>query len=199
MRAWPTRIGRTASASSFDLRMPLPRRRERSAALLRAARIARRFAPGEFESILARAYSADPADTAAAACTRACWSRRSERTSFSRRNGSYSRAFRTRRSDARVAFEFGSRWAQRHHNPNVAAQFLEEALRLNPSASPRSRTCASATAPVGGLGASSRTGRRAAGSLAAAASVAYLLASAGLVAWRQQGDLLKAPPVFQAI
>jgi len=40
---------------------------ERSAIFLRAARIARRFAPTEFEGILAQAYAADPSSASAAA------------------------------------------------------------------------------------------------------------------------------------
>ncbi len=192
---WQDRIGellRVANAA--------PSPRERSAALLRAARIARRFAPGEFESILARAYSADPEDTAAAALYEGLLVEAERADVIFETQRELLQSISDSEQRARVAFEFGSRWAQRHHNPDVAAQFLEEALRLNPSCEPAFTYLRARYGAESGDWArvlklvdelSDRSG--------SGTSVAYLLASAGLVAWRQQGDLLKARQFFKRL
>lgn len=191
--AWQERIGellRQAHGASTS--------QERSQAFLRAARIARRFAPGEFEEILARAYAAHPADPAAAALYETLLVEE-ERTNaiFETQRGVLAE-IDDAEARARVAFTFGARWAQRHHNPEVAAQFFEEALRLDPRHEPaftflRERYGAEE-------GDWDRVVRLADElSDRAPAHSAYLLASAGLVAWRQQGDMLRAQKFFERL
>ncbi len=173
---------------------------ERGGALLRAARIARRFAPGEFEGILARAYASDPKDIAAAALYEGLLVEAERADVIFETQRELLETIKDQAERADLAFEFGARWAQRHHNPDVASQFLEESLRLNPSCEPaftylRARYGAESGDWARVLQLVDELSDRTAQS----SSIAYLLASAGLVAWRQQGDLLKARQFFKRL
>lgn len=192
---WQERIGELLRVAHGA-----PGSRERAGAFLRAARIARRFAPGDFEEILVRAYAANPGDAAAAALyeTLLVEEERTDAILDTQRQVLADLADPRERAD--VAFTFGARWAQRHHNPEVAARFLEEALRLDPGLEP------AFTFLVERYGQEEGDWERVlrlADELSDRAhkepSLGYLLAGAGLVAWRQQGNMKRAEQFFERL
>ncbi len=173
---------------------------ESSTTFLRAARIARRFAPTDYEGVLAQAYAADPGNKSAAALYEGLLveAQRTEAILDTQREA-------LKRIDAPVAkadasFRFGARWALRHQNLDVGSQFLEEALRLDPSREPAFTFLKDA---IGVRGGEWERVVRLADELADRAGVSesasYLLASGGLIAWREQGDLIRARKFFERL
>ncbi|HKO48088.1 MAG TPA: hypothetical protein VJV79_10210, partial [Polyangiaceae bacterium] len=171
---------------------------ESSEIFLRAARIARRFAPGEYESILAQAYSVDPANASAAALYEGLLvdAQRTETILETQRESLKRIEAPVAKADA--SFRFGARWALRHQNLEVGSQFLEEALRLDPSREPAFTFLKDA---IGVRGADWERVIRLADELSDRAGVSpsasYLLATGGLMAWRERGDLIRARKFFE--
>jgi len=172
----------------------------RSAIFLRAARIARRFAPTEFEGILAQAYVADPSNVSAAALYEGLLveGQRTETILETQREALKRIESPTAKSDA--AFRFGARWALRHQNLEVGAQFLEEALRLDPTREPAFTFLKDAIGLRGNdwervIRLADEVSDRAGG----APNTSYLLASGGLIAWRERGDLIRARRLFERL
>ena len=113
---------------------------ESSAYFLRAARIARRFATPDYENLLAQAYAVDPSNASAAALYEGLLveAQRTEAILETQREALRRIDSPTGKADA--SFRFGARWALRHQNLEVGAQFLEESLRLDPNREPRRLT-----------------------------------------------------------
>ncbi|HMJ13164.1 MAG TPA: hypothetical protein VK524_17205, partial [Polyangiaceae bacterium] len=173
---------------------------EMSRAFLRAARIARRYAPNEFEAILAQAYGADPASVVTAALYESLLVEE-ERTETIL---DVQRQVLDRTSDPNIkadaAFRFGVRWALRHQNPEVGSRLLEEALRLDPGNEAAFTYLREAYGTRGGdWERVIRLADELADRANANASSAYLLANAGLAAWREQGDLIRARRFFERL
>jgi len=173
---------------------------ERSTIFLRAARIARRFAPTEFEGMLAQAYAADPANASAAALYEGLLveAQRTEAILETQRDALKRIESPIAKADA--AFRFGGRWALRHQNLEVGSQFLEEALRLDPSREPAFTFLKDAIGVRGSdwervIRLADEVSDRAASSQAAS----YLLASGGLMAWKERGDLIRARKFFERL
>ena len=171
-----------------------------SAIFLRAARIARRFAPSEYEGILAQAYAADPASASAAALYEGLLveAQRTEAILETQREALKRIEAPVAKADA--SFRFGARWALRHQNLEVGGQFLEESLRLDPSREPAFTFLKDALGVRGGewervLRLADEVSDRA----GISASAGYLLASAGLIAWREGGDLIRARKFFERL
>src|SRR5690606_15312015 len=82
------------------------------------------------------AYAANPGDPAAAALYETLLVEAERTDAIFETQREVLEAIEDPRTRAKAAFTFGARWAQRHHNPDVAARFLEEALRLDPSQEP---------------------------------------------------------------
>src|SRR6188768_199509 len=167
---------------------------------LRAARIARRFAPGEYESILAQAYSVDPANASAAALYEGLLvdAQRTETILETQRESL--KRIETPVAKADASFRFGARWALRHQNLEVGSQFLEEALRLDPGREPAFTFLRDA---IGVRGADWERVIRLADELSDRAgstdAASYLLATGGLMAWRERGDLIRARRFFERL
>src|SRR6187431_3114829 len=173
---------------------------ESSEIFLRAARIARRFEPGEYEGILAQAYSVDPANASAAALYEGLLvdAQRTETILETQRESLKRLESPVAKADA--SFRFGARWALRHQNLEVGSQFLEEALRLDPSREPAFTFLKDA---IGVRGSDWERVIRLADELSDRAGVSpagsYLLASGGLMAWRERGDLIRARKFFERL
>src|SRR3954471_3511112 len=173
---------------------------DKSEIFLRAARIARRFAPGEYEGILAQAYSVDPASASAAALYEGLLvdAQRTETILETQRESLKRLEAPAAKADA--SFRFGARWALRHQNLEVGSQFLEEALRLDPSREPAFMFFKDAYGVRGGdwervIRLADELSDRAGVSEAAS----YLLASGGLLAWKERGDLIRARKFFERL
>ena len=172
---------------------------EKAVLLLRAARIARRFAPSELEELLVKAYLADPTDLSIAALYEGLLVENQRTDAIVETQRQALKAAEPERR-AELAQHFGARWALRHQNPELAAQFLEEALRLEPKREEaftfvreffgvRSGNWDYVIRIADEL--SDRSGLGAEG--------AYLLALGGLMAWRERGDLSLAKRFFQRL
>jgi tetratricopeptide (TPR) repeat protein len=106
---------------------------ERAKSLVRAARVARRYAPGDAEALLEEAYAADPTrDDAATLYEGLLMSQAREDSIISKQRGLLSSIADPNRQ-AELALRFGSRWGYRHKKPQIAAQFVEETLRHQPA------------------------------------------------------------------
>src|SRR6187551_1034864 len=128
---WQDRVGellRTAHDS--------PSAAAKSDAFIRASRIAKRYAPTEFEGILAQAYSADPTNVKAAAIYEGLLveTERTERILETQRESL--KGISDAQAKAALSFVFGARWAVRHQNAEVSAQLFEEALRHDATLEP---------------------------------------------------------------
>ena len=192
---WQERIA-ALLRSAHDASTPI----QASSIFLRAARIARRFAPTEYEGILAQAYAADPANNSAAASYEGLLveAQRTEAILDTQREAL--KRIETPAAKADASFRFGARWALRHQNLEVGSQFLEEALRIDPTREPAFTFLKDAFGVRGGewervLRLADEVSDRAGVSDAAS----YLLASGGLIAWREQGDLIRARKFFERL
>jgi tetratricopeptide (TPR) repeat protein len=174
--------------------------RAKADAFLRAARIAKRFAPAEYEGILAQAYMADPTNVEVAAVYEGMLvdAQRTERILETQRETLKGAPDAT--SKAALGFVFGARWAVRHQNSDVSAQLFEEALRLDPSLEPAFTFLKDTYGTKGG---DFEHVIRLADELADRAGLdqrgAYLLANAGLLTWRERGDLIRARRFFERL
>ena len=125
---WQERIG-IVLRSAHDAESP----EGKALAFLRAARIARRYAPEEVEGILGQAYVADSSSSVAAATVRgAAWWTPTAPTTSSRANARCSIRISDPKARADLAFRFGVRWALRHQNVDQGMPLVEEALKLDP-------------------------------------------------------------------
>src|SRR6478736_1248054 len=173
---------------------------EKSEIFLRAARVARRFAPSEYEGVLAQAYSVDSASAAAAALYEGLLvdAQRTETILESQRESL--KQLESPAAKAEAAFRFGARWALRHQNLEVGSQFLEEALRLDPS---REAAFTFLKDAIGVRGSDWERVIRLADELSdragATPAANYLLATGGLMAWRERGDLIRARKFFERL
>ncbi|MEB2322623.1 MAG: tetratricopeptide repeat protein, partial [Sorangiineae bacterium] len=168
----------------------------KSALFMRAARLARRYAPTEVEDLLAQAYRANPTSAEAAALYESLLVEAQRTDGILQTQRALLDATAQPAKKAELAFAFGVRWALRHQNVEIGAQLLEESLKLDPS------RLAAFTFLRGEYGTRSGDWSRVLGlaeelaSGADAATAAQLLAAAGLIAWREQGDLMKAKSYF---
>ncbi|HEY1534901.1 MAG TPA: hypothetical protein VGF76_12815, partial [Polyangiaceae bacterium] len=173
---------------------------ESSAIFLRAARIARRFAPTEYEGILAQAYAADPSSASAAALYEGLLVEAQRTEAILETQREALKRIESPLGKADASFRFGARWALRHQNLEVGGQFLEESLRLDPSREPAFTFLKDALGVRGGewervLRLADEVSDRA----GISASAGYLLASGGLIAWREGGDLIRARKFFERL
>jgi tetratricopeptide (TPR) repeat protein len=173
---------------------------EKASLLLRASRLARRFAPEEVEAILAQAYAADPSDRRVAATYEGLLVEGGRTEAILETQRGALDQLEDPEVKARAAYLFGSRWALRHQNVELGAQLVEEALRLDPSIEEaftflrdvhgvRGSDWERLIALADELGDRSALGERG----------AHLLAQAGLIAWKERGDLIRAKKLFERL
>ncbi len=106
---------------------------EKAECFLRAARIARRYAPEEVENILAQAYSSDPESVSAATLYEGLLVESDRTDAILERQREVLAAIEDATQRAEVAFRFGVRWALRHGNPELGAELFEQVVTLDPS------------------------------------------------------------------
>jgi tetratricopeptide (TPR) repeat protein len=167
--------------------------------LLRAARVARRFAPEEAEGMLSRAYAADATNKQAAALYEGLLAEQGrfdvlEQTQHEVLQQTPDRAVRSR-----IALAFGTRWVLRHQNVDIGAKFLEEALKLDSDNEGAFFFLREAYGKKGGDWDRVLTIAEEAATRADDGNVTFLLAQAGTIAWRQLGNLIRARTSFERL
>ncbi|HWP10151.1 MAG TPA: tetratricopeptide repeat protein [Polyangiaceae bacterium] len=172
----------------------------RAATYLRAARLARRFAPAEVEGILEKAYSADPTDNHVAATYEGLLVDAQRTDAILATQQAALAAESDAAAKASAAYAFGSRWALRHTNVELGAKFVEESLRLDPTREEAFSFLRDVYGSKGGdwdrlvaladeLADRSTLGQKS----------AYLLAQSGLILWKERHDLIKARRSFERL
>lgn len=100
--------------------------------LLRASRLAKRFAPQEVEGMLSQAYLAQHDNTAVAALLESHLVENQRTDAIVQLQQSVLESLSNAEERVSALLRFGTRWALRHQNPEVAGQYLEIALRQDP-------------------------------------------------------------------
>ncbi|MCA9595363.1 MAG: tetratricopeptide repeat protein [Myxococcales bacterium] len=171
---------------------------ERADCFLRAARIARRYAPEEVENILAQAYTSDPESVSAATLYEGLLVESERTEAILERQREVLDSIEDPKERASVAFRFGVRWALRHGNPEIGAELLEQVVALDPSHEAAFNFLRDTYGAKGGdwervvVLAEKLADSGASGS-------AYLLATAGNLVWKEMGDLIRARSFFEKL
>ena len=167
----------------------------RARAYMRAARIAKRFSPADVEGLLARAYELDPRDKEAAALFEQMLmeEERSQAILETQRRVLDALGGTAR---AEMAFRYGIRWATRHQNTELGAQLFEEALAHDPGNEGAFTYLRDLWG--GKLGEWERVAKLAEKTAGGDASL-FMVAQAGLVLWRNVGDLMRARVWFERL
>lgn len=168
--------------------------------LLRAARIARRFAPGEVEGLLAQAYRANPADPNVAALYEALLVDAEQTDLIAQTQKEVLKGVSDPREHAALAYRLGVRWTLKHQESELGAELLETALRSDPS---REEAFTYLRDLHGARAGEWEKVIRLADELSDRSNLgpqgAYLLALGGLMAWKERGDLMLAKRFFQRL
>ncbi len=168
---------------------------------LRAARVARRFAPEETLDMLSKAYAAEPSARDVAALYEGMMAEGGHAEALERQQKELLAAQSDRKERAAMALLFGVRWVGRHQNIDVGSRFLEEALKLDASQEGAFHFLRDAYGKKGGdwdrvlvLAEEAATH-----SSSENGDATFLLAQAGTIAWRELGNLIRARSVFERL
>ena len=168
----------------------------RARVYMRAARIAKRFSPGDVEGLLARAYELDPRDKEAAALFEQMLmeEERSQAIIETQRRVLDALSGSAR---AEIAFRYGVRWATRHQNTELGAQLFEEALEHDSN----NEGAFSYLRDLWGskLGEWERVAKLAEKTAHSDGASIFMVAQAGFVLWRNVGDLIRARAWFERL
>jgi tetratricopeptide (TPR) repeat protein len=167
--------------------------------LLRASRLARKFAPDEAESMLARAYAADPGDRQIAALYEGMLAEQGRFDALEHAQREAMAATADRKARARLALAFGTRWVLRHQNVDIGSRFLEEALKLDSDNEGAFFYLREAYGKKGGDWDRVLTIAEEAATRADDGGGTFLWAQAGTIAWRQMGNLIRARLSFERL
>ncbi|MDD1748745.1 MAG: soluble NSF attachment family protein, partial [Methanothrix sp.] len=168
--------------------------------LVRASRIARRFAPDEMVSMLSRAYSANPHSREISALYEGALTDHGQLARLEQEQQGLLKEIEDRLARASLALAFGTRWVSRHQNADVGARFLEESLKLDPTQDGAFFFLREVYGKKGGdwdrvltLAEEAMTHAGENG------DATFLLAQAGTIAWREMGNLIRAKNVFSRL
>ena len=167
--------------------------------LLRASRVARRFAPDEAEAMLARAYAAQASDRQVAALYEGLLAETARFDALEQQQRQILQQTADRRSRARLAIAFGTRWVLRHQNLEIGARFLEEALKLDPESEGAFFFLREAYGKKAGDWDRVLALAEEAAIRSEEANNPFMLAQAGTIAWRQLGNLIRARMSFERL
>jgi tetratricopeptide (TPR) repeat protein len=177
-----------------------PSVRERSRLFVRAARIARRYAPEAVEGMLLQAYQVDPSNRQAAALYENLLVEGQRTQAILAQQHQVLAAIPDPEQRANVALRFGARWVTRHQNIELGVELLQEAFSADPSNE------AAFTFLRELWGTKEGNWERVIALLDKAAqhphangSEAFVLAQAATLAWRQLGNLMRARAYFERL
>ncbi len=181
----------TAMMEEADAAEPAARGR----VYLRAARIAKRFSPGDVEGLLAHAYESDPADRQVAALFEQILVEEDREQAILDAQRRVLDAL-SGPARAEAAFRYGVRWATRHQKPEIGEKLFEEALEHDPDNE-------GAFAYLRDLWGTKQGDWdrvvKLAEKTAGRQPSAFSLAQAGVVLWRNVGNLMRARSWFERL
>ena len=173
---------------------------DRAEAFLRASRIARRYAPGEVENLLTQAYLAEPTNVVVACLLEDLLAKNGRTDAILDQQRGILAKMENPLERSRVAFNFGTRWAMRHQNHELGAEFIEQALEADPSNEAAFAYLREIYGTMGGDWARVVSlADQLSGVVADRASKAFLLSNAGMLAWHKMGDLIRARTFFERL
>ncbi len=167
--------------------------------LLRAARVARRFAPDQAEAVLARGYSLDPGDKQIAALYEGLLAEQGRFDTLEQTQRQALQKAADPRSRGAMALAFGTRWVLRHQNVDIGTHFLEEALKLDPQNEGAFFFLREAYGKKAGDWSRVLDLAEEAATRVENGDSTFLLAQAGTIAWRQLGNLIRARLSFERL
>jgi tetratricopeptide (TPR) repeat protein len=167
---------------------------ERGRLYLRAARVARRFAPTEYEGFLGRAYVADLSNKETAALYEGLLAE-GQRLDELANKQQLGLAQLDPSEQAAIAFRLGGRWLMRHQNPEQAARLIENSFQAEPTEASFQYLLEMFGTRENNwdrvVSLAENAAQRSSGSLAA-----FFHAQAGQILWRQVGNLIRARQSF---
>ncbi|HEX4478533.1 MAG TPA: tetratricopeptide repeat protein, partial [Polyangiaceae bacterium] len=173
---------------------------ERADLLLRAARIARKFAPDEVEAILVQAFAVAPTNVVVTSLFEDLLAASGRTDAILDHQRDVLAALTDPVERSKVAFRFGTRWALRHQNHELGATFIEQSLDANPTNEAGFAYLREIYGTIGGdFGKVVALADRLAKAAGDKADSAFLLASAGMLSWHKLGDLIRARPFFERL
>jgi golgin subfamily B member 1 len=163
---------------------------------LRAARIAKRFSPGDVEALLVAAYQADPTDKQSAVLYEQLLVEEDRQAAILEAQRHVLDGLSGRARGA-VAFRYGVRWATRHQNPELGAQLFESALENDPD----NEGAFTYLRDLWGAkqGDWERVAVLAEKMAGSNGESPFMVAQAGLVLWRNVGNLMRARVWFEKL
>ncbi len=195
--SWQGHVAQLVSAAQKT-----PQAAAKGRLFLRAARITRRFAPQpqETEELLAKAYGADPSSKQASTLYEGMLAEAGKLDDIEAFQRDILAAIPDRKERADVALVFGTRWVARHQNLERGAKFLESAVKLDPENEGAFFFLTDAYGKKGGDWDRVLTlAEEAATHSGNNGNATFLLAQAGLIAWRQMGNLIRARVAFERL
>ena len=172
----------------------------RAAALLRAARITGRFAPDEVRGMLSQAYSVAPTDVVVASLFEDLLARAEKTDEILAVQRDILKSVKNPQERAAVAFTFGTRWALRHQNHELGTEFIQQAIDADPSNEAAFAYLREVYGTIGGdWGKVATLADSLAKTLGDKPNTAFHLATAGLTAWKNLGDLIRARSYFERL
>jgi tetratricopeptide (TPR) repeat protein len=187
-----TRLEEAAEAVTFG--------DERARLYVRAARVARRFAPDRMATYLEKAYVAFPESQEAAALYEAMLAEAGRLEGLVPQQDKLLANVPEKSARADRAQLFGVRWALRHQNVDLGVRFFEEAVKLDAAQEGALAFVREIVGRKGGDWESVLGLAEEAASQAGNEPVAvFHLAQAGSVAWRQLGNIPRARAAFERL
>lgn len=193
--SWQTHVSQLTKAAK-DESDPAAKSR----LLLRAARITRRFSPDDVLEMLERAYGADPSSKQAAALYEGSMGEAGKLDQLEQVQSKLLENEEDKKTRAKTAHIFGTRWVSRHQNVDTGAKFLEQSIKLDPENEGAFHYLRDAYGRKGGDWDRVLTlAEEAVTHAGENGNATFLLAQAGTIAWRQLGNLIRARTVFERL
>jgi tetratricopeptide (TPR) repeat protein len=167
---------------------------------VRAARVARRFAPEAMEGMLAQAYASDPTDRAAAALYENLLVEAQRTSAILEQQRQVLAAIADNAARGDAALRFGTRWVTRHQNLEAGVELLQEAFAADPS----NEAAFTFLREIWGT----KEGNwervvelldRATQARPTNGSETFILAQAATLTWRQLGNMMRARAYFERL
>ncbi|HQP35165.1 MAG TPA: hypothetical protein PLI95_08305, partial [Polyangiaceae bacterium] len=173
---------------------------QKSRLFLRAARIARRFAPEEMEGMLAQALAANPNNLQAATLYENLLIEGGRTDDILAQHKKLVEDAEAPEHKAELAFRFAARWVTRHQNLDVGAELLEQSLQADPSNEPAFMLLREIYGTRDGNW--DKVVSIGEGLLQHAPErglQAFLLAQLGTLTWQKMGNMLRARSAFERL